>query len=193
MIEISSDTDFKKVFEEIYFTHLHKVQFYAYNYINDLDSAKSIANEVFTSVWINRAKIDFSRDMLPYLIVVTRNRCLNHIKKQKSERDYINYTKITITESELNSLSLEHPSSTTLYTKEIYQILEESLNLMPDKIKSTFRLSRFENLKYEDIAKIDNVAVKTIEYRMSLALRILRKKFRDYIPLFLGYIVSLLC
>ncbi len=193
MIEITSDIEYKKIFEEVYSMHLHKVQFYAFNYIHDWDGARSIANEVFTAIWVERGKIDFRRDMLPYLMVVTKNKCLNFLKKQKSEREYINYSGGKITESELNYMSLEHPSSTSLYTKEINKIFEESIVMMPEKIKNTFCLSRFGNLKYEEIAKLHGVTVKTVEYRISAALRILRKKFKDYLPLFLGYLIILLC
>ncbi|MDP3453149.1 MAG: sigma-70 family RNA polymerase sigma factor [Bacteroidales bacterium] len=193
MTNISSDIDYRKVFEEIYATNLHKVQFFAYNYIHDWESAKSIANEVFTSIWNNRTKIDFNREMLPYLIVVTRNRCLNLLKKQKTERKFLKYSGDLITESELNYLSLDNPSSTILYSKEIKKIFQESLILMNDKIKNTFCLNRFGNLNYEEIAKLEGVTVKTIEYRISVALRILRKKFKDYLPIFLGYMIILLC
>ncbi|PKO98428.1 MAG: hypothetical protein CVU13_10455 [Bacteroidetes bacterium HGW-Bacteroidetes-8] len=193
MIEEPSDIQYKLVFEEIYALHLHKVQFFAYNYVQDWDNAKSISNEVFTSIWNNRSKIDFNREMLPYLLVVTRNKCLNVIKKQKTEREFLKYSGNRITESELNYLTLDNPSSTILYSKEIKRIFGESLQLMNDKIKNTFCLNRFGNLSYEEIAKLDGVTVKTVEYRISVALRVLRIKFKDYLPFFLGYLTVLLC
>lgn len=193
MIEEPSDIQYKLVFEEIYALHLHKVQFFAYNYIQDWDNAKSISNEVFTSIWDNRSKIDFNREMLPYLLVVTRNKCLNVLKKQKTEREFLKYSGNQITESELNYLSLENPSSTILYSKEIKRIFGESLQLMNDKIKNTFCLNRFGNLNYEEIAKLEGVTVKTVEYRISVALRVLRIKFKDYLPFYLGYLFILLC
>ncbi|PKP05775.1 MAG: hypothetical protein CVU10_10535 [Bacteroidetes bacterium HGW-Bacteroidetes-5] len=193
MIEEPSDIQYKLVFEEIYALHLHKVQFFAYNYIRDWDNAKSISNEVFTSIWNNRSKIDFNRDMLPYLLVVTRNKCLNVLKKEKTEREFLKYSGNQITENELNYLSLENPSSTILYSKEIKRIFGESLQLMNDKIKNTFCLNRFGNLSYEEIAKLEGVTVKTVEYRISVALRVLRIKFKDYLPFYLGYLIVLLC
>lgn len=193
MREEPSDIQYKLVFEEIYALHLHKVQFFAYNYIQDWDNAKSISNEAFTSIWNNRSKIDFNRDMLPYLLVVTRNKCLNFLKKQKIDREFLKYSGNRITENELNYLSLENPSSTILYSKEIKRIFGESLQLMNDKIKNTFCLNRFGNLSYEEIAKLDGVSIKTVEYRISVALRVLRIKFKDYLPIFLGYLIVLLC
>jgi RNA polymerase sigma-70 factor (ECF subfamily) len=193
MIEEPSDIQYKLVFEEIYALHLHKVQFFANNYVQDWDNAKSISNEVFTSIWDNRSKIDFNRDMLPYLLVVTRNKCLNVLKKQKTEREFLKYSGNQITENELNYLSLENPSSTILYSKEIKRIFGESLQLMNDKIKNTFCLNRFGNLNYEEIAKLEGVTVKTVEYRISVALRVLRIKFKDYLPIYLGYLFILLC
>ncbi len=193
MIEEPSDIQYKLVFEEIYALHLHKVRFFAYNYVQDWDNAKSISNEVFTSIWENRTKIDFNREMLPYLLVVTRNKCLNILKKQKTEREFLKYSGDQITENELNYLSLENPSSTILYSKEIKRIFQESLQLMNDKIKNSFCLNRFGNLSYEEIAKLEGVTVKTVEYRISVALRVLRTKFKDYLPFYLGYLIVLLC
>ena len=46
---------------------------------------------------------------------------------------------------------------------------------MPPKTKDAFILSRFKHKTYSEIAQIQNVSEKNIEYRISEALKILRK------------------
>ena len=46
---------------------------------------------------------------------------------------------------------------------------------MPPKTKEAFMLNRFRNKTYSEIAQIQNVSEKNIEYRISSALKILRK------------------
>jgi Sigma-70, region 4. len=52
---------------------------------------------------------------------------------------------------------------------------------MKDKVRRTFLLSRGKGLKNKEIAEIEGVAESTIEARMSHALLIMRKMFKDYI------------
>ncbi len=193
MLEKSDKIDYKGIFEEIYSKHLHKVQFYAHNYIQDWDNAKSIANDVFTTIWIEHERIDFNRDILPYLFVLTKHKSLNFLKKLKNEREYISHISGQLSEMELNYQSLEKSDFSIFFSKDIYETLESAIAEMSDKVRSTFLLSRFENLKYEEIAGREGISIKTVEYRISVALRILRKKFIDYLPIVLGYLLLSLC
>jgi RNA polymerase sigma-70 factor, ECF subfamily len=54
-----------------------------------------------------------------------------------------------------------------------------------------FQLSRFEELKYQQIADTLGISIKTVEAQMGKALRIMRVKLVDYLPLvflFLNFI-----
>ena len=48
-----------------------------------------------------------------------------------------------------------------------------------------FKLSRFEELKYAEIAEQLNISVKTVENHMGKALKIMREQLKDYLPLIL--------
>ena len=55
--------------------------------------------------------------------------------------------------------------------------------MKPD-ISQTFLLCREEDLSYKEIAIRKNVSVKTVEYRISKALKIMRLALIDYLSLF---------
>ena len=49
-------------------------------------------------------------------------------------------------------------------------------------------MSRFDDLKYQEIADRLGLSVKTVENQMGKALRILREELRDYLPLLLIFL-----
>ncbi|HRH66618.1 MAG TPA: sigma factor-like helix-turn-helix DNA-binding protein, partial [Bacteroidia bacterium] len=53
-----------------------------------------------------------------------------------------------------------------------------------------FKLSRFEELKYAEIADHMGISIKTVENQMGKALKIMREKLKDYLPLLL-FVLSL--
>jgi len=59
------------------------------------------------------------------------------------------------------------------------------LNELPEQCRTVFQLSRFEDLKYKDIAEKLDISVKTVENHMVKALKILRTKLVDFLTLIL--------
>ncbi len=68
--------------------------------------------------------------------------------------------------------------------------LQEALNELPEKCRTVFQLSRFEELKYQEIADRLNISIKTVEAQMGKALRVLRVKLADYLPLIIWLITK---
>jgi len=179
--------DFDDLFDEIYTSFSHKVQFYANSYLHDFEAAKCVTQEVFVYIWENKDIIDFERDPFPYILVLTRNRCLNILRRNKVERRFQEFSLSKDKES-LNYLTLLD-SSEKLYSKDVENILNEAMGKMSDNVRTTFYLNRFENMKYKEIAIKQGISVKTVEFRIMSALKILRVKFKDYLKLLLGLLL----
>lgn len=175
---------FAKTFED----NLYKVRYYAYSYLENEELAENIAQEAFLQLWQNKEKLNWSESVLPYLLTVTRNLCLNVIRKEKYHRDYVNYSKAQIRES-LNYTALLNPSSVNLYSKEVEKLLAAALAKMDERVAETFKLIRLKGLSYTEAAKMQNVSKKTIESRITIALKILRKVFKDYLVFLIGILL----
>ena len=63
--------------------------------------------------------------------------------------------------------------------------IQRALNDLPQQCRIIFQLSRFENLKYKEIAGQLNLSVKTVENQMGKALKILRVKLAEFLPVIL--------
>lgn len=188
------DKDVKKVnsafaFEQMYILHYHKIRSFCNGYLKDEEESKCIAQEVFVAVWNNRESLVFNDDLLPYLFMLAKNQSLNVLKKNKVRQNHIDHS-LHLNRESLNYNALMDNTINILYGKEVEGLFAEALKQMPANVKSTFLLSRFKRLKYEEIAKVQFISVKTVEYRMMFALRVLRKMLKDYLPIFLGYMCA---
>lgn len=168
-------------FEDAYKKHLRKVQFYARNYLTDESEAKSVAQDVFMTLWENLDELDTERDILPYLLVVTKFKCMNILRKNRYQKKYRDHESSRHCRESLAYEALSDYTSTALYSGEIMDLVGKSLEEMPEKVKSTYMLSRHNNLKNSEIAEEQLISIKTVEYRLNYAFKILRKNLEDYL------------
>jgi len=146
-----------------------------------------VAHEVFITLWNKMADIDLTKAILPYLITITKNKCLNIIKARKVRAKYKEHHIMDL----VHCVALEEPVS-RLYSFDLETIIKESLNQMTKTVRDTFILSRYRKMSYAEISKLEGISIKAVEYRIMSALRVLRKKCKDYLPV-LGVIASSLC
>jgi RNA polymerase sigma-70 factor (ECF subfamily) len=61
--------------------------------------------------------------------------------------------------------------------------LEKALDSLPETYRQAFVMHRFNNKSYKDIASEMGISQKTVEYRISQAIRQLRVELKDFLPL----------
>jgi RNA polymerase sigma-70 factor, ECF subfamily len=66
---------------------------------------------------------------------------------------------------------------------ELEDKIQEALLKLPEQCRLVFKLSRFEELKYAEIASQLNISIKTVENQMGKALKIMRDQLSDYLPM----------
>lgn len=69
------------------------------------------------------------------------------------------------------------------YIGELMALASKAIRELPDEYRKAFEMNRFEEMTYNEIAERTGVSPKTIAYRISQALKILRTELKDYIPL----------
>jgi RNA polymerase sigma-70 factor (ECF subfamily) len=63
--------------------------------------------------------------------------------------------------------------------------IQKAINELPQQCRIIFQLSRFEQLKYQQIADQLGISVKTVENQMGKALKVLRTKLVEFLPFIL--------
>lgn len=145
---------------------------FAMKYLIDLDDSKNLVHEVFVSVWEKFEELPADTNYRSYLYTSTRNKCLNFIRDNKK---HVRLDNAPDQEMALNENPLE--------VKELEKEIELAINTLPDKCRQVFEMSRYEELKYAEIAEKMNISVKTVEAHMSKALALLRKALVNFLSL----------
>ena len=61
--------------------------------------------------------------------------------------------------------------------------LNSTIEELPDDLKLVFKMNRFDEMKYAEIAEHLKISIKTVEAKISKSLKILRTELKDYLPL----------
>lgn len=165
-IRKGDEAAFSRMFDGYY----SSLCFFAARYLNDLDLARSLVQEVFVDIWLNREKVEIIRSVKSYLFRSVKNRCFDHLRKEKAT------TEISDSAIDLNQI----PFRDLVEEAELNDLINTSINKLPEKCREVFLLCRFEGLKYAEIAQKLNISVKTVEMQMGIALKKLRESLSDY-------------
>ncbi len=165
-----------KAFEELFKTFFPELSFYAIRFVEDMETAEEIIQDIFFNIWDNRAKLKINTSIKSYLYTTVRNTCLNLIKHKKVENKYREYFSRKLQSDELDE-------SKWIESNDVQEKILNAIDKLPEKRQIIFKMSRFEDLSYKEIASKLDISVKTVENQMGSALKFLRQELKDYLPL----------
>lgn len=140
-----------------------------------------MVQNTFVEFWDKQGHVEIKVSEKSYLYTMVRNACLNVIKHKKVKQKHIEVTTAS-------AVSFNGTSSDALITEELELKIQAALMELPEQCRMVFKLSRFEELKYAEIAQHLNISIKTVENHMGKALRIMREKLKDYLPALITYL-----
>lgn len=163
---------FEKVFKEFY----PQLCLYALRFVKTKDLSEEIVQDLFCQIWENRKNLNIHTSIKAYLYRSTYHNALQVLRKKGSQNKYKEYLKYQFNENESSSNKLEE--------KEINKIVQQTLSSLPQRCGIIFKMSRFEGLKYQEIAQKLSISIKTVEANMGKALKAFRHNLKDYMCLF---------
>jgi RNA polymerase sigma-70 factor (ECF subfamily) len=169
-------------FEKVYKHYLKPLHVYAIAMLKDEDTAKGMVQNVFLKLWERRARLSFDGSIQAYLYGAVYNECLNNLRHQKVKINHQQYVEHHMKDQNTGGAGIE--------LLDLKEKLQDALNELPEKCRTVFQLSRFEELKYQEIADRLSISIKTVEAQMGKALRILRVKLVDYLPLIILWLIG---
>jgi RNA polymerase sigma-70 factor (family 1) len=162
----SGDTgQFESLFRSSYVSLVR----YARTMIKDHDTAEEIVQDLFFRLWQDKEKLNIESSLNGYLFRSVHNRCLHYIEHARVVERHAEEMSYQQTES------IESPSDILNY-KELQEKVARIIERLPERCGKIFTMSRFEGLKYTEIAEKLSVSVKTVEANMGRALKEFRKE-----------------
>jgi RNA polymerase sigma-70 factor (ECF subfamily) len=142
---------------------------YAKTLIKDHDTAEEMVQDLFFRLWQDREKLNIESSLNGYLFRSVHNKCLHYIEHNRVIERHAEEMSYSQSESQ------ESPSDILNY-KELQEKVARILERLPERCGKIFAMSRFEGLKYSEIAEKLSVSIKTVEANMGRALKEFRKE-----------------
>lgn len=171
-------------FEIVFKAHFKRLHAYAFTFVKDNDVAEDMVQNTFVKLWERSPGLRIHTSVSAYLYRSVYHECLNYLKHEKVK---------AVHETHSRHVDISHAADASAQTQlnELQHKLNQSLAQLPEGCRTVFQLSRFESLKYQEIADKLGISIKTVENQMGKALKLLRSRLIDYLP-FLFFMISLI-
>ena len=146
---------------------------YSFKIVKDIDIAEEIIQDLFFNIWEKRHELEIESSVKSYLFKSAYNKSILFLRHKSVTEKYERYVRNT-------ELFDEPDASEELSLKELNEVIDKTLEELPERSRKIFSLSRFEGLKYHEIAEKLSLSVKTIEANMGRALKLFRKNIKTY-------------
>ena len=152
-------------FTTFYTQFFQKLLLASEKYVKDVFVAEEIVQDVFLKIWENPQNLTDIKLVKPYLYRSVINASINYINKQKNIE--LHHLKIAAESSDQELLDLDEEN-------ELIVLLHQEINKLPPQCQKVFKMNRFEQLKYKEIAIRLNLSERTVENHIATALKLLR-------------------
>jgi len=176
----------EQAFERVFKSHFKALHAYGLAIVKDSAAAEEIVQTVFLKLWEKRTTLNITVSLKAYLYKAVYHESINHLKHEKVRMKHSEHRLyISREEAPVESMAFQEEGN-----EELSERLTKALDQLPEKCRMVFYLSRFEELKYKDIADRLGISIKTVEAHMGKALKTLRLQLADYIPFILMLMLS---
>ncbi|MGN1210989.1 MAG: RNA polymerase sigma-70 factor [Candidatus Cryptobacteroides sp.] len=169
----------EKHFRALYQQYYAPFCLFARHFVNDAAICEDIVSEVFVNMWSRIDSIDIMAVTTPaYIKMCVRNSCLNYLKHNNYKQEYEQ-------EKQFTDILYEENPDKVYSLDELYHMLYEALEKLPESHRQVFIKTFVEGKKREEIAKEMNLSIKSVGRYKQKTIDLLRLELKDYLPVIL--------
>ena len=166
--------DSEEAFEVLYHRHWENIYKAAFVLLKDSSASKDVVQDIFIWLWQKRNQLEI-QTLPAYLKTAVKFKVANYIRSVNMRESFFETLgKLTITENAPEAAEITE-------MKELKAIIINAVELLPDKCRTIYKLSRNENLTNQQIADQLGLSVKTVEGQMTIALRRIKGAIDPYL------------
>jgi len=169
-------------FNSFFLKYQKRLIFFAQSFVHDEMVAEDCVIDAITYYWQHREGLTTDVEALNYVLTVLKHKCIDYLRRQ--ERTVLVSDEVESWDLMTRIAGLQEFDPKEIFTKEVVDIVERTLNDMPAKMRTVFIMSRYENKSQNEIAEATGLSVRGVEYNLYKALGLLRHALRDYVPLY---------
>jgi RNA polymerase sigma-70 factor (family 1) len=174
----------EEAFTAIYKQYWYKMFLVAYRKLQHREIAEELVQDIFTRLWKERNKVHII-SLYYYLFSAVRYEVIDQIRSQGVENKYLDYYQAF---SSIEDCDTEN----TIAFNDLSKIVNDGLDILPEKSKEIFKLNRLDNWSVSKIASHLHLSEKAVEYHLTKATKSIRVYLKDAMISFLFFCFSFL-
>jgi len=169
-------------FEALVLRHQTSVLNFIYRFIGDKTQAKDLSQEVFLRVWQAAKSYEAKAKFTTWIYRIVSNLCFNELKsaRRRRWRQFFRSAEEGGQDIEEKFPDDSPSSEDLLLTRERNRQISETLQSLPANQRMAIILKRYDDLSYEEIARIMGCSVSAVESLLVRAKRTLREKLEKF-------------
>jgi len=162
----------KNVFEVIYQKYALDLYRFARKNIPLKEDCEEIVQDVFESLWVKRTGLQHLTSLRPYLFKMVKYKIVDYLRHSLVRRKYEEH--YLLFEDVYDNLTGQINEGIDFQT-----LLAKSIEELPTRCQTAFRLRISENMAYKDIAETMQISTKAVEKHISAALQHMRDAYAN--------------
>lgn len=161
------ESAFSEIMEELF----HSLVFFINGYVHDIHAAEDIAIDTFSDLVVHRHRYNFQVTLKTYVFMLGRSRALDYIKHRK----VLSFVELSEAENTPDEKTLEE----IVLVDERKRVVNAALAKLPEDMRVVIHLIYFEDMTYDEAAKVmkkNRKQVDNLLYRAKKELRIILGK-----------------
>ena len=171
--------DSEQAFDELYDKYWKKLFIIAMHTLKDQEQAEEIVHDVLLKLWSLRATLKIEKSLNHYLAAAVKFHVLNYLTKQRRRLNLLEKVNYKFEPES------EETTANWLREKELMTELQLAIDLLPEKCKIVYVMSREQGMNTKQIATVLDIPVNTVESQLSRSLKHLKLHFKDKLGMWL--------
>jgi len=171
----------KANFELLYKELQPKLYAYCRKFIDDPETARDLVQDAFVKLWKDIDIPAIHTSIAAYMQKTVHNLCLLHLRSQQIRQRYEQHAAFKLKEAELNFHSPDYGTYTSIFLKDIEDIVNKCIEGLPPQSRRIFEMSRMEGKPHSEIAQELGISDRTVENQIYRALAMMTTDLKDYL------------
>ena len=156
----------------IYETHRDELVRFAFKFLNSIELAEDVVQEVFIVFWQKRSSININESVKSYLFASVKNHSIDYLRSKYRRTRFVEFSKLIPSNSELPDADLQ--------TTDLASLIKMCIDNLPEKCRIIFTLSRNMGMTYDEIASHLKISKRTVQTQIGIALKRIRFQLGEY-------------
>ena len=169
-------------FKELVDTFQEKVLNTCLGFVPNKHDAEDIVQDVFIEIYRSIDKFRGDSKLSTWIYRITTTKCLEHLrakKRQKRKSFFQSLIGMHENADRIKAYDFNHPG-VLLENQERTKVIYEAIEKLPENQRVAFTLHKIEGLSYQEITKIMEKSLSSLESLMFRAKKNLKKSLGDF-------------